>query len=173
MTSSGYGHRRDRIAVVADRPAHLVMPGPAAAVRSCCLPDPPTWILPARVPRGVVVPGDATLLPLLAPPAPPPPKRPRRGTPNSPRGGPFIAGVNCVVLVGIGWFRSTGVFTPYRPGATTSADAGRRCSVGVPPGPGGAAVPGRRLQHEVQRGCLDVSRAVGAPPRRIRARRSC
>ncbi|KAH8027016.1 hypothetical protein HPB51_001331 [Rhipicephalus microplus] len=90
-----------------------------------------------------------------------------------PRGGPFIAGVNCFVLVGICWFRSTGVFTPYRPGATTPADPGRRLSVGLPPGPGGAAVSSRRLQHEVQRGHLDVSRAVGEPPRRIRARRSC
>ncbi|KAL3192025.1 hypothetical protein MRX96_018144 [Rhipicephalus microplus] len=66
-TSSGHGHRRDRIAVVAHRPAHLLLPGPAVAVRSCCLPGPPPWILPARVPRGAFVAGGATLLPLLAP----------------------------------------------------------------------------------------------------------
>ncbi|KAL3220254.1 hypothetical protein MRX96_029938 [Rhipicephalus microplus] len=66
-TSSGPGHRRDRIAVVACRPNHPVLPSPAAAVRSCCPPDPPTWILPARVPRVVVIPGGATLLPLPAP----------------------------------------------------------------------------------------------------------
>ncbi|KAL3192060.1 hypothetical protein MRX96_018179 [Rhipicephalus microplus] len=66
-TSSGHGHHRDRTAVVAHRPAHLVLPDPAVAVRSCCLPGPPPWILPTRVPRGAVVPGGATLLPLLAP----------------------------------------------------------------------------------------------------------
>ncbi|KAH7942641.1 hypothetical protein HPB51_028679 [Rhipicephalus microplus] len=81
------GHRRDRIAVVAHRPAQLVLPGPAAAVRFCCPPDPPTWILPARVPRGVLEPG----VPRSAPsgsPAPPLPQRPRRGIPVSPTAGP-------------------------------------------------------------------------------------
>ncbi|KAL3213450.1 hypothetical protein MRX96_035383 [Rhipicephalus microplus] len=84
----GHGHHRDRTAVVAHRPAHLVLPGPAVAVRSCCLPGPPPWILPAQVPRGAVVPGGATLLPLLAPRHHPPPQRPRRGTPGSPATGP-------------------------------------------------------------------------------------
>ncbi|KAL3192036.1 hypothetical protein MRX96_018155 [Rhipicephalus microplus] len=98
-------------------------------------------------------------------PAPPPPQRPRRGTPGSPAAGPLIAGVDCVALVGTGWFRSTGVLTPFCPGATTPAGPGRRRSVGLSPGSGGAAVPGRQLQYEVQRGRLDVSRAVGAPPR--------
>ncbi|KAH8027303.1 hypothetical protein HPB51_004215 [Rhipicephalus microplus] len=87
-TSSGHGHHRHRIAVVARRPAHLVLPGPAAAIRSRCPPDPPTWILPARVLREVVMPGGATLLPLLAPRHHPPPQRPRRGTPGSSAAGP-------------------------------------------------------------------------------------
>ncbi|KAL3192064.1 hypothetical protein MRX96_018183 [Rhipicephalus microplus] len=44
------------------------------------------------------------------------------------RGGPFIAGIDCVALVGTGWFRSTGVLTPFCPGATTPAGPGRRRS---------------------------------------------
>ncbi|KAL3218016.1 hypothetical protein MRX96_031923 [Rhipicephalus microplus] len=46
------------------------------------------------------------------------------------RGGPLIAGVDCVTLVGTGWFRSTGVLTPFCPGATTPADPGWRTFCG-------------------------------------------
>ncbi|KAH8028748.1 hypothetical protein HPB51_018230 [Rhipicephalus microplus] len=172
-TSSGHGHRRDRIAVVAHRPAHLVLPGPAAC-RPVLLPAGTAAMDPARPSsaRGRRARRRHAAAPTGSPGTTPSSATSARDS-GFFRGGPFIAGVDCVALVGTGWFRSTGVLTPFCPGATTPAGPGWRRSVGLSPGPGGAAVPGRQLQHEVQRGRLDVSRADGAPPRRIRTRRSC
>ncbi|KAL3192079.1 hypothetical protein MRX96_018198 [Rhipicephalus microplus] len=58
-------------------------------------------------------------------PAPPPSSATSARDSGFSRGGPFIAGVDCVALVGTGWFRSTGVLTPFCPGATTPASPGR------------------------------------------------
>ncbi|KAL3217453.1 hypothetical protein MRX96_032367 [Rhipicephalus microplus] len=79
------GHRRDLIAVVACRPADLVLRGPGT--RSRCSPDPPTWIAPTLVREG----SSSQAAPRSCSSgsaAPPPPQRPRPGTPDSPAAGP-------------------------------------------------------------------------------------
>ncbi|KAH8027732.1 hypothetical protein HPB51_007546 [Rhipicephalus microplus] len=80
-------------------------------------------------------------------PAPPPPQQPRSGTPDSPaRALHRLRPLRRPHLDRL--VPSAGVFTPCRPGATTPVDPARRRSLGVPPGPGGAAVS--EFEHGVR-----------------------
>ncbi|KAL3238934.1 hypothetical protein MRX96_048032 [Rhipicephalus microplus] len=97
-------------------------PGPVTPdlQRTLCGPsftggkDPPTWIPPTRVPRAVVVPGGATLLPLLTPRHHPLLRNLGQGL-RIPLRGHFIADVHCVALIWTGWFRAPASSRPAVP----------------------------------------------------------